>query len=78
MSSLLVGERKEERVRPLVMRFSNTETLRTGKSGEEDMFVEEVWMDPVLSDWGRVGKEILDLMELKKIRCSKVSLIFFS
>ena len=66
VSSLLVGEMKEEMMKPLVMRFSNTETMRTGKRGAEDMVVEEVWMESVLSDRGRVGEEMLDLMALKK------------
>ena len=66
MSSLLVGEIKEVRMKPLVMRFSNTETNRIGKRGEEEMVAEEVWIEPVLSDMGRDGEEMLDLMALKK------------
>ena len=66
MSSLVVGETEVERMKPLEMRFSNTETRSTGKRGEEEMVVEEVWMEPVLSDRGRVGEEMLDLMELKQ------------
>ena len=65
VSSLLVGRMKKERMKPLVIRFNNTETMRTGKMGEEEMLVEEVWMEPVLSDRVRVGEEMLDLMELK-------------
>ena len=71
VSSLLVGERKEDRMKPLVMRFSITETMSTGKRGEVDMVVEEVWMEPVLSYRGRVGEEMLDFMELKQIYISK-------
>ena len=66
MSSLLVGEKKVDKMKPLVMRFSNTETMRTEKRGEDAMVVEEVWMEPVLSDRGRFGEEMLDLMALKK------------
>ena len=66
MSSLLVVERKVDKMKPLVMRFSNTETMRTGKRGEDAMVVEEVWMEPVLSDRGRFGEEMLDLMALNK------------
>ena len=61
-----MGERKVERMKPLVIRFSNTETMRTEKRGEDAMVVEEVWMEPVLSDKGRFGEEMLDLMALKK------------
>jgi hypothetical protein len=66
VSSLLVGERKVDKMKPLVMKFSNTETMRTGKRGEDVMVVEEVWMEPVLSDGGRFGEEMLDLMALNK------------
>ena len=66
VSSLLVGEIKVERMKPLVMRFSNIENKKTRRRGEEEMVVEEVWIEPVLSVKGRVGEEMLDLMELKK------------
>ena len=46
------------------MRFSNTETIRTGKREDEVIELEEVWMEPVLSDMGVVGEDMLDLMEL--------------
>ena len=52
-------------MKPLVMRFINTENMRIGKRVEEEMVVDEVCMEPVLSDWGRMGEEMLDLMELK-------------
>ena len=54
-----------DRRNPPVMRFSNTETIRTGKREEEVIEAEEVWMEPVLSDMGVVGEDMLDLMELK-------------
>ena len=46
------------------MRFSNTETTRAGKMEEEVIKLEEVWMEPVLSDKTMVGEDMLDLMEL--------------
>ena len=72
VSSLLVGERKVERMRPTVIRFSNTETRRAGNMMEEEMDVEEVWIEPVLSDSGAVGEDMLDLISLESINVKNV------
>ena len=54
-------------MRPPVTRFSNTETRSAGNRMEEEMDVEEVWIEPVLSDSGAVGEDMLDLISLESV-----------
>ena len=46
-----------------MMRLIITEIIKAGNKGDEEREV-DVWMDPVLSDKGVVGLDMLDLMEL--------------
>ena len=64
VSSLRLEEEKVVRMNPPVMRFINTETTRAGKMEEEVIKLEEVCMEPVLSDKTMFGEDMLDLMEL--------------
>ena len=49
-----------------MMRLIITEIIKAGNKGDEEREV-DVWMDPVLSDKGVVGLDMLDLMELTNI-----------
>ena len=46
-----------------MMRLITTEMIRAGNKGEDERDV-DVWIDPVLSDIGVAGLDMLDLMEL--------------
>ena len=63
MSSLRLLKECEERRNPPVMRLITTEMIRAGNKGEDERDV-DVWIDPVLSDIGVAGLDMLDLMEL--------------
>ena len=59
-------------MRPPATRFSNTETRRAGNMMEDVMDEEEVWIEPVLSDSGVVGEDMLDLISLESINVKNV------